>query len=116
MARTVAQVLTAARGLLQDERTPYRYADSALATYLSEAVGEARRLRPDLFLRTFRAPVPFYTAADSAVQVPLPDMYFSQVVNYVVGRAELRDDQATNDSRAMELLRAFGIALTGGKR
>lgn len=116
MARTVGQVVTAARAIVQDSVVPYRYSDTDLAGYVSEALTEARRVRPDLFLGSLRAAVPLYTSADLATALPLPDSYFSQVVNYVAGRVDLREDQFAQDGRAMTLIASFGVSLTGGAR
>jgi hypothetical protein len=48
--------------------------------------------------------------------VPLPDMLFPQVVNYVVGRSDLREDTFSQDGRAVLLMQAFGLAMVGGKQ
>ncbi len=95
---------------------PFRYSDTDLAGYVSEALTEARRVRPDLFLGSLRAAIPVYTSADLATAVPMPDSYFSQIVNYVAGRADLREDQFAQDGRALTLIQAFGVSLTGGAR
>jgi hypothetical protein len=116
MARTVGNVVQAARNILQDTRQPYRYSDDSLAGYVSEALSEARRLRPDMFLATFRDAVPVYTSASMGTNVPLPDMLFPQVVNYVVGRSDLREDTFSQDGRAVLLMQAFGLAMVGGKQ
>lgn len=115
MARTVGNVVQAVREIIQDERAPYRVSDDNLARYISEALSEARRLRPDLFLTTLRDAVPFYTAANMATVIPLPDMLYPQVVNYAAGRTDLREDTFAQDGRAITLLQAFGVALVGGK-
>lgn len=115
MARTVENVILAARAIIQDERAPYRVSNDNLAGYVSEALSEARRLRPDLFLTTLRDPVPLYTAENLATVIPLPDMIYPQVVNYVAGRTDLREDTFAQDGRAITLLQAFGLALAGGK-
>ena len=116
MARTVQQVIEAARGIVQDAREPYRYSTSDLAGYVSEAMAEARRARPDLFMTTLRDPLPVYTASTLTAIIPLPDSYFSQVVNYVAGRTDLREDEFAQDGRAITLIQAFGVSLTGGGR
>lgn len=116
MARTVGQVVDAARAIVQDVLPPYRYETRELAGYVSEAMGEARRVRPDLFMATLRDPLPVYTEASLAVTIPLPDSYFSQVVNYVAGRVDLREDAFAQDGRAITLIQAFGVSLTGGGR
>lgn len=114
MARTVGQVVAAAREILQDEATPYRWSADSLSRYVSEAISEARRVRPDMFLTTLRDDLPYYTSADSATEIPLPDSYFPQIVNYVAGRADLREDTYAVDGRAMALTNAFGLSLIGG--
>lgn len=116
MPRTVGQVVEAARGLVQDVVPPYRYSTRDLAGYVSEAMGEARRVRPDLFLDTLRDALPYYTDADLLVEIPMPDSYFQQVVNYVAGRSDLREDAFAQDGRAITLIQAFGVSLTGGGR
>lgn len=116
MARTVGQVVEAARALVQDATPPFRFSTRDLAGYVSEAVTEARRVRPDLFIATLRAAIPVYTEADVNTAIPMPDSYFSQVVNYVVGRTDLREDAFAQDGRAITLIQAFGVSLTGGGR
>ena len=116
MARTVGQVVSAARAIIQDTRPTFRITDADLAGYVSEAIAEARRMRPDLFASTFRNPMPYYTPANFNTVLPIPDFYFTHIVNYVVGRADLREDEFAQDGRAITLLTAFGVALTGGGR
>lgn len=113
--KTVGDYITSARTLVQDQRVPYRYPDADLARYVSEAVTEARRVRPDMFFGATRLDLPIYGAGSMATVVPLPDNYFTQVVNYVAGRAEMRDDTFAVDGRAMTLMAAFSLALTAGK-
>jgi hypothetical protein len=115
MARTVENVIRAARVIIQDEREPYRVSNDQMAMYVSEAISEARRLRPDLFLTTLRNSIPLYTSANMATVIPLPDMVFPQVVNYVAGRTDLREDTFSQDGRAVVLMQAFGVAMVGGK-
>ena len=113
MARTVRQAITTVRGLIQDEGQPFRISNTALASYVSEALGEVRRVRPDLFLYSQREATPFYTVEDLDKTLPIPDMYFAPLVNYVAGRSDLREDQFTQDGRAMALINAFAVALRG---
>jgi hypothetical protein len=80
---------------------------------VSTAVGEARRIRPDLFIATLRDDVPVYTSTAMDAQVPMPDMFFLPVVNFVAGRAELRDDQFTTDGRAVTLIQLFAAGIGG---
>src|SRR5262245_698046 len=105
---TVGQYLEEARRLLQDERVPYRYPDKDLVEALNIGLTEARRLRADLFLPLFEVP---YISSSGAITMTAPvtidPMYRSSLVYYVVGRAQLRDDEETTDSRASALLTKF---------
>lgn len=117
MTKTVGNAVTEARRILQDlNEESYRYPTSHLCSLVTQACQEARRVRPDLFLGMLTTTIPTYTESDFADELPITDSYFPQVVNYVVGRAELRDDQFSSDGRAAMLVTAFGVSLTGGKR
>jgi len=106
---TVAKYITAARVLLQDTKnTPYRYPDADLLAALSEAFPEAKKLRPDLFLVT---PLQDFAVNDATVVVMDP-MYRTALVYYMVGRAQLRDDEETQDQRAAAFLSMFAAKLT----
>lgn len=106
---TVAKYITAARVLLQDTKdTPYRYPDADLLAALSEAFPEAKKLRPDLFIVT---PLQDFPANDATV-VTFDPMYRTALVYYMVGRAQLRDDEETQDQRAAAFLSMFAAKLT----
>jgi len=116
MAKTVADLISEARSLLQDTDTPYRYSDSDLIAYLNTAMPEARRKRPDLFVTYWGGDSPSFTVADitAATDFPLDEMYYMPFVYFVVGMAELRDDEFAVDNRAVSLLNAFtGKLITG---
>lgn len=108
---TLGQYLEEARRLLQDEFTPYRYPDDDLVDALNIGLLEARRLRADLFLPSFTIPWfdPTKTApgTDLAKPVPFDPMYRQSLVYYIVGRAQLRDDESTTDARAASLMTKF---------
>jgi hypothetical protein len=109
---TVGQYLEEARRLLQDEITPYRYPDDDLVDALNIGLMEARRLRADLFLPLFD--IPWNNPAgtiDMAAKITLDPMYRSSLVYYVVGRAQLRDDESTTDQRAAAMLTKFTAQL-----
>lgn len=123
MARTVGQVISQARILLQDSNNAatggYRHSDNDLAFLVSEAVQEARRLRPDLFITYgLDVAIPVYTSGDLSTNLPLPDIYFTPIINLVVGRAQLREDEFSSDGRAATLMTLFSASLTsnGGKQ
>jgi hypothetical protein len=109
---TVGQYLEETRRLLQDEVIPYRYPDDDLVDALNIGLMEARRLRADLFLPLFD--VPWVNPAgtiDTTTKITLDPMYRSSLVYYVVGRAQLRDDESTTDSRAAAMLTKFAAQL-----
>lgn len=101
---TVQKVIDEARVLLLDKTAPFRYSDAELTEALNIAILEARRLRPDLFLQTFAA-LPFYVSMTDAFSIE--PMYRPAFVYYIVGRAQLRDDEATQDARASVLMNKF---------
>jgi len=105
---TVAKYVTSARVLLQDTIETYRYSDVELVTALSIAILEARRLRPDLFLTLFIADtdLPEYTVNDSTV-ITIDEQYRPAFLYFMTGFAQLRDDEATTDPRAMAFMNKF---------
>lgn len=105
---TVGQYLEEARRLLQDEIDPYRYPDDDLVDALNIGILEARRLRADLFLPLFETD--YFTPSgtiDKTATVTMDPMYRSSLVYYMVGRAQLRDDESTTDQRSSALLTKF---------
>lgn len=106
---TVSKYVDYARELLQDTKdTPYRYSDASLVRALSLALPEAKKLRPDLFLNVT---IPTITANDNTV-VPMDEMYRTSLVYYMVGIAQLRDDEEVQDQRAAAFLGMFQAKLT----
>lgn len=111
---TFQQVIDDARVLLNDEShaegDTLRYTEAQLLNYAKQAVLEARRIRPDLFLFNLFSALPDYAATDS---VPMPDEYRSCLGDYVAARAEMRDDEFTVDGRAAAMRQQFKAALLG---
>ncbi len=106
---TVGKIIDAARILLQDTRAgAYRYDDPSLILHLQDAILEARRIRPDLFLPNYT--IPEVTARADAFT--LETMYRPAFVYYVAGKAQLRDDETGQDGRATVLLNKFVAQLT----
>jgi hypothetical protein len=105
---TVGQYLKESRVLLQDTIVPYRYSDIELVDCLNSAVLEARRLRADLFLPMFEIP---YTDTSTAIVLTTPvaidPMYRPAFVYYIVGKAQLRDEEPTTDARAAAFITKF---------
>lgn len=110
--QTVGDYLTESRRLLQDQVEPFRYPDDDLVDALNIGLLEARRLRPDLFLPLFDVPWFDPTGTiDKTAQVTLDPMYRGPLVFYITGRAQLRDDEPTVDTRAAGLLQKFTAQL-----
>lgn len=101
----VSDYIVECRRLLQDKDVPYRYPDADLIDALNIGLLEARRLRADLFLPAFD--IPFFLAADTTKDVIFEPMYRQSLVYYMVGRAQLRDEEETTDARAAALLTKF---------
>lgn len=115
MAKTAADVISDARALLQDtDPQLYRYSTADLIAYLNTALLEAKKLRPDLFVDYIGQETPSFTEGTLSGVFPIDDMYFSSIVFYVVGFAELRDDEFTVDARASTLMNQFVAKLRAG--
>lgn len=97
---------------MQDTVAPYRYSDDSLVGIVNECMFEARRVRPDLFMGKLRTDLTLVASASDAL--PLSQQFFGPMLNFVVGRAEMRDDEFTNDKRATTLYGAFYAAMTKG--
>lgn len=111
---TLGQYLEEARRLLQDEIAPYRYPQDDLIDALNIGLLEAMRIRADLFLPLFQIPwldPTKTTTTDLNKPVTLDPMYRPALVYYIVGRAQLRDDEPTTDQRAGALLTKFTTQL-----
>jgi len=108
---TVANYVSSARTLLQDATSPYRYSDADLVLALNLGVYEARKARPDLFIGR-NDNLPNYTTNDSTA-VSFDKQYRLALLYFVIGYAQLRDEEATQDARAAALLTSFRTMLLG---
>jgi hypothetical protein len=83
-----------------------RYTDDEMFESINSMLAEVRTKRPDLFLPIgLRRPLAFYTAAhDMGTAFPLDTSCYSAFVYYLVGRAELREDTFSDDSRAVSMM------------
>lgn len=109
---TVQDFLDRARILLLDETAPYRYSTASLVLALNDALAEARRIRPDIMRGYFGTDLPEFAVGDVAEDVPIDQMYRSAFNYYIVGMAQLRDDEDVTDARASNLLNKFVAQLT----
>lgn len=124
MAKTYKNVITEARVLLQDtDSAGYRYSETILLAICNRGLQAIARVRPDACYDLY---------ADNSLEVPelveeSPDgdqviytasfglemQFFNPLLSYIVGIAELVDDEYTEDGRAVMLLRAFKAELLG---
>jgi hypothetical protein len=121
----VQDYVGAARTLLQDTIMPYRYDDESLVTALNMAWYEAQRIRPDIAidphykLRASRRrslnhnAVPLFTIGGMSASVPLPPAYKLAFLYFIVGQAQFRDTEDTQDSRAAAFMQLFESKLKG---
>lgn len=112
---TFQQILDDARVVLNDQLDPSgsndpRYTEAQLMLYARQALVEARRIRPDLFLSNLTGDFPAYAATDN---VPVPEAYVVPLIDYVISRAEMRDDEFAVDGRAATLFQKFKSGLMG---
>lgn len=112
---TVADYIGRCRIQLQDLIPPYRFSDDDLVGYLNEAIMVARRVRPDLFVSSFRTSLPSFSAASMATSVPMDPMYRPSFVLYISGMAQLEDQEDTEDQRAVALANKFSTQLVSGQ-
>ena len=112
MPRTILDAVTQARQIVQDVDGD-RHSDQKVVDYLNNAISDARRLRPDLFLPGYLTnPQVLYTPADLDPLLPPPDFpidegYFTAVVEYVAGFVGMGDDEFAQEGRAAGLLGRF---------
>jgi len=97
---TFQNVMDDARIILNDEVSELnpipRYTEAQLLSYARSALIEARRVRPDLFLSNLTTSFASYTVSTT---IPISDDYLLAMVDYVVHRAELRDDEFAVDGQ-----------------
>ena len=113
MLDTVADYVREARTLLQDQVPTFRYTDPELLSALNLGITTARRLRPDLFLGV--TSLPFFAEVDQTA-FAMDDQYRMPFVYFMVGHAQLRDEEDTQDTRAASFLGKFTaqlLSLTG---
>jgi hypothetical protein len=101
------QVVDAGRIPLNDT-AKVRYADDELRLYGVHAILRIRDRRPDLFMGRYSA-----LPADLALTDPFPlrDELVPAVADYITARAETRDDEFVEGSRAAGYLALFDRAV-----
>lgn len=100
MAHTFQSVIDDVRVTLNDE-TGVRYTNEQLLTYCNDGVQEMYRIRPDFMVGgNWLADDTNYTYSDP---LPLPHNVNHLLSYYVCFRAELRDDEYSEGTRAANL-------------
>jgi len=112
MPRTLSDAIADARRLLHDQRAPYRYADTDLMDYANQGLSTMYRLRPDLMVGSAWKPASVPTPT-TALPPAVSDWFFPQLVSFMVGMSEARDDQFTADSRVAFFLARLQAGLQG---
>jgi hypothetical protein len=103
----VSDYLSEARRLLQDKAVPYRYEDNEIVTALNIAIGEAARIRPDMFQDYYGSELPSYTTIDLSALVDIPAAFRMAFLYYIVGYNQLADQEDVTDARSSALLNKF---------
>ncbi len=110
----IGEVRSLLNDTVQTAGAAYRYSDADLLSMLNGAVREARTKRPDVFLGFgLRTVLPLFQETDitGATVWPFSADIYNACVYYVVGRAEMREDTFTNDSRAKTMMESFTAQL-----
>jgi hypothetical protein len=105
----VGGIIAQVRTLLQDVSlagSEYRYSDDSLIMNLNMGLLEMFRMRPDIFLFDYFA-VPQYTLGDFNTPITIEQQFVPSLVYYIVGMAQLRDDEGDQDERASGFLSKF---------
>lgn len=100
---TIQSVVDSARVVLQDA-DKVRYTDAQLLEYANDGISVGFKYRPDFRLGNYTVALGTYALTD---QVPFPANYQHLLKHYIVARAEIRDDEYSQDGRAAALLGIF---------
>lgn len=134
VTKTLDDIQTEVREILNDTITPYRYADAWFVQVFNTAIRDLYRIRPDAYIGNFTQGVLSANAMNTysttdlqvidgfanptppspATPLPFDDRLFTgPIVFYIIGRIELNDDEFADNNRAMTLLQAFRAQLVG---
>lgn len=119
-----SDLITEARELLQDTDEPQRFSDSYLINTLNRGLQELGRIRPDAFYALYDANalnVPSITDTDPAQSgktlwtddFGIDMQFYTPLVSYVVGSAEITEDEFTLEGRAIMMLQNFRNTVIG---
>lgn len=100
---TMQELCDRARIPLNDESKD-RYLDADLLGFGNAAIRRAYQLRPDL---KFGAYSTDYSDLSLTGTFPLPSYFLQPVADYIAGRMNTIDDEASNGERAVVLMQLF---------
>jgi hypothetical protein len=110
MAVTLQQVIDRARQSLNDD-DKVRYTDAQAAVDGNDGLLAMLNLRPDIFfgqLATFNTD----SAIALATALPIDTRYTLMLQDYIIHRAEYKNDESANDGRSVSALQFFQARLT----
>lgn len=118
MAKTYANLILESREMLQDtDIDDPRYTDSTMLNILNRGLQDLSRIRPDitytLFVNNSLEVPEIVETAPGAGQVIWTDpfglemQFYPTMLSYIVGVAEITDDEYTEDGRAALFMQAF---------
>lgn len=110
---TVQDYVDNARVLLQDTVATYRYSSEELVDALNLAILELIRVRPDVCFKLLRTSVLEFSAGSLSAAVTIDPRYRPAVLYFIVGHAQLRDEEDVQGERAAALLNGFLSRLSG---
>ena len=124
MARTYANLISEVRQFTQDSEAPYRNEDSFYIEILNRGLQEVGRLRPDALYDLFDAntlnvPVVLESGTPATGEVltteefQLEMQFYSPMFAFMIGMAEIQDDEFTDEGRAAMLLTQFRNTILG---
>lgn len=106
---TCADIIGVARYTLNDtDIDGYRAEDPELLRYLNDGLALAYQLRPDLLFPDWTTPRPDLTLTDV---FPLPRQHQAAIANYIIARAESKDDEHIDSGRVVAMSQAFEQAI-----
>jgi hypothetical protein len=104
---TVADYVAEARVLLQDTVETYRYPQADLVAALNLGIMTARRNRPDLFLEVSAIPQFIVDDIAAGTLFAMDEQYRTPFLFFMVGFAQLRDEEDTQDARSAAFIGKF---------
>lgn len=120
---TYADLISEARDFTQDAVAPFRNDDSFYLKHVNRGLQELGRMRPDAFYELYDANslnVPVVVASGAVdpqvlttEEFQIDMMFYAPMLAYIIGMAEVQDDEFTDEGRASMLLTQFRGTVLG---